>query len=79
MIFTLPFLKGAAERAVKTAAQTALGFFIVGTTGLLELDWVALASVSGAAAIASLLTSIGNADFVAGAPGVDGRHEAENV
>jgi len=75
MIFTIAFLKGAAERALKTAAQTALGFFVVGTTGLLELDWVALASVSGAAAIASLLTSIGNADFVAGAP-TTGKHEA---
>lgn len=68
MLFTLAFLKGAAERAIKTGAQTALAFFVIGTTGLLDLDWVALGSVSGAAVIASLLTSIGNAGFVAGPP-----------
>lgn len=68
MIWTKAFWKGAAERGVKTFAQTAVGFFIVGTTGLLDLEWVSLVSVSGAAAIASLLTSIGNADFVAGPP-----------
>jgi hypothetical protein len=65
-MFTLAFLKGAAERSIKTAAQTALAFFVIGTTGLLDLDWVALGSVAGAAAVASLLTSIGNASFVAG-------------
>jgi hypothetical protein len=57
-VFTLAFAKAAAERALKTAAQTALSYFVIGTTGILDLDWAALASVSGAAAIASVLTSI---------------------
>lgn len=66
MLWTANFWRGAAERGIKTFAQTAVGFFVVGTTGLLELNWVSLVSVSGAAALASVLTSIGNADFVAG-------------
>lgn len=68
MLWTTAFWKGAAERAIKTFCQTAVGYFIVGTTGLLNLDFITLASVSGAAAVASVLTSIGNADFVAGEP-----------
>jgi hypothetical protein len=57
-MFTKSFALAAAERAVKTFAQTALSYFVVGTTGLLDLDYAALASVSGAAAVASILTSI---------------------
>lgn len=67
-MFSKAFWKGAAERAIKTIAQTAVAYFVIGTTGILEIDWVALGSVSAAAGIASLLTSIGNADFVAGKP-----------
>jgi len=67
-MWTKSFWKGAAERAIKTIAQTAVAYFVIGTTGILEIDWVALGSVSAAAGIASLLTSIGNADFVAGKP-----------
>lgn len=74
MIWTKAFWKGAAERSIKTAAQTAAAYFIIGTTGLLELEWLLVASVSGAAAVASLLTSIGSADFVAGATA---KHVAE--
>ena len=37
-------------------------------TGLLTVDWAAALSVAGAAGLASLLTSIGSADFVAGTP-----------
>jgi hypothetical protein len=66
MLWSLAFWKGAAERAVKTFAQAAVAFIAVGTTGILDLDYGTVASVAGAAALASLLTSIGNADFVAG-------------
>ena len=69
MIFTVDFLKGAGERAIRTFAQTLVAYFVVGTS-LIGFDWAAALSVSGAAAIASLLTSIGNADFVAGKPNV---------
>lgn len=67
MLWTSDFWKGASERLIKTFAQTLVGFFVVGTTGLLDVDWPAAVSVAGAAALASLLTSIGNADFTAGA------------
>jgi hypothetical protein len=66
VIWRKEFWKGAAERGIKTFAQTFVGYIVVGTTGLLDLDYVTAASVAGAAALASLLTSVGNADFVAG-------------
>lgn len=69
MIWTTAFWKGAAERAIKTAAQSLAAVFVVGTTSLLDVDWTVSLSVAGAAALASLLTSIGNADFVAGRTG----------
>lgn len=70
MLWTISFWKGAAERGIKTGAQTLAAYFVIGTTGVLDFDWVAALSITGAAIVASLLTSIGNADFVAGvAPG----------
>lgn len=65
-MFSKDFWKGAAERGIKTIAQTALAYFVIGTTGILDIDWVALGSVSAAAGLASLLTSIANPSFVAG-------------
>lgn len=79
MIWTLAFWKGLAERAIKTGAQTLAAYFVIGTTSLLDLDWVTALSVSGAAMVASALTSLGNADFVAGVkevPDGDGKHRA---
>lgn len=52
------FWMDATERAVKTAAQIAVTFFIVGQTGLMDADWVQVGSVSAVAGIVSLLTSI---------------------
>lgn len=81
MIWTLAFWKGAGERAIKTFAQVLAGYIVVGTTGLLEVDWVTALSVAGAATFASLLTSIGNAEFTAGVvpgdelAGLAGRHK----
>jgi hypothetical protein len=66
MIWTIAFWKGAAERSVKTGAQTLAAYFVIGTTGVVDFDWIPALSVTGAAMVASLLTSIGNADFVAG-------------
>lgn len=65
-MFSKDFWKGAAERGIKTIAQTALAYFVIGTTGILDVDWVAIGSVSAAAGLASLLTSIANPSFVAG-------------
>ena len=50
--------KAAIVRAVKTAAQTAVALIGTGTVGFTDLDWVQIASISGVAAVLSLLTSI---------------------
>ena len=52
------FWKDAAERAIKTFAQVAVSFLVIGTTGVLDVDWQQMASISGVAALASVLTSI---------------------
>lgn len=66
MIWTVAFWKGATERAVKTVAQSLVAVVGVTGVGLLSIDWTGALSVAAAAGLASLLTSIGSADFVAG-------------
>lgn len=68
MIWTKAFWKGAAERGIKTIAQSLAAVIAVGSTGLLDVDWLSALSIAGAAGLASLLTSIASADFVAGPP-----------
>ncbi len=58
------FWSDAIERAVRTAAQAALGIVGAGTLGVLDVDWGIVGSVSGLAAVVSLLTS-----FAAGSTG----------
>lgn len=48
----------ATERAVKTVAQTALATISIGAAGILDVDWVNVASVSALAGVMSLLTSV---------------------
>ena len=48
----------AAERAVRTAAQTAVALIGTGAVGIIDVDWQNVASVSAVAAVVSLLTSI---------------------
>lgn len=57
-MFTVSFWKDAGERSIKTFAQVAVSFLVIGTTGVLDVDWVQVASISGVAALASILTSI---------------------
>lgn len=57
-ILSPEFWSYAGERAVKTFAQTALATLGGGSIGLLAVDWVGVASVSGGAAVLSILTSI---------------------
>lgn len=66
MIWTAEFWKGASERALKTFAQTLAAMFVVGVP-LFDLDFVQGLQLAGTAALASLLTSIGSADFTSGA------------
>lgn len=58
------WLRAAATRAVKTFCQTALSMLTVGQA-FIEVNWVNVISVSGVAAVISVLTS------VAGLPEVD--------
>lgn len=52
------WLKAAGMRAIKTFAQTAVGLLGGEMVGLMEVDWVAVLSVSTLAAVTSLLTSV---------------------
>lgn len=45
-------------RAVKTVAQTAVGMLTGNMVGVMDVDWIAVASVALMAGIVSLLTSI---------------------
>lgn len=74
IMFTVAFLKGAGERAVKTFLQTFVAVVVAGlgadavgiSAGLLDVSWLDALSVSALATIMSLATSAGNADFTAG-------------
>lgn len=52
------YLDYAVERSLKTVAQTAIATIGVGAIGVLDVDWVNVASVSALAGIMSLLTSV---------------------
>ena len=63
----MTWLKAALIRAVKTVAQTAVGMLSGSAVGVLEADWVAVASVAAMAGVVSILTSL------AGLPEVKGQ------
>lgn len=54
------FWSDAIERAVKTVAQTSVSLLVAGSSGLLEVDWLQVASVAGLAGLVSVLTSVGS-------------------
>jgi hypothetical protein len=61
-MLTRSFWRDAAERAVKTAAQVAVGLLTADQViGLLDIDWGQGASVVGLATLISLLTSVASA------------------
>jgi len=55
---TIAWWRAAGMRAVKTAAQTAVALIGTGAIGILDVDWVSVASAAALAAIVSLITSI---------------------
>ena len=57
--------KAAGIRAAKTFCQTAVSMIGTVAVGFTDLDWIQIASVSGVAALVSILTS------VAGLPELD--------
>lgn len=54
----LNWVKAAGIRAIKTVAQTAVSMLSGEALGIMEADWVAVASVAAMAGVVSLLTSI---------------------
>lgn len=75
MLWTAAFWRGATERAIKTFAQALVAVIGVGAVGLLDVDWIGAVSAALLATVVSLLTSIGNADFTAGATPVVIEHD----
>lgn len=65
------WLKAAGVRAAKTIAQTALGMLTGNMVGIMDVDWIAVLSVSATAGVISLLTSI------AGLPELKAESEVE--
>lgn len=60
------FWAATAERAVKTAAQTAIALIGTDQIGVLDLDWGQIGSVTGTAVVLSILTSIASGTGGAG-------------
>lgn len=52
------FWVDAFDRAVATVAQAAVAVLTANVTGLLDVDWVQILSVSGLAGAVSVLTSV---------------------
>lgn len=57
------FVKDAAERAVKTFAQTLLAYFGASALDILHADWGNALSVSAGAVVLSVLTSLLSVKF----------------
>lgn len=80
-IYTPTFWKDAAERAISTAAQAAIGVLTAGSIGLVDVDWASTGSIAGLAAVVSILKSIvasgiGNGDASLVDTAGPGRHAA---
>ncbi len=56
------------ERAIKTFAQSAAALLVAAGTGLLDADWLQILSVSGMAAVVSVLSSVGTGAVTDGSP-----------
>ena len=56
--FFIHWIQAAGIRAVKTFAQTMAGMLTGDAIGMMDVEWMAILSVSALAAIASLATSV---------------------
>lgn len=56
--YWLNWVKAAGVRCLKTVAQTAVSMLSCGAVGIMEVDWIAVASAAALAGVLSLLTSI---------------------
>ena len=70
-IWTAQFWKATAERAIATAAQSALAALGTDLVGVLDIDAVAVLSLAGGGAVLSILKSIA-ATAATGSPSVGG-------
>lgn len=57
-VLTKKWAKAMLVRAIKTMAQTAVSMLSGNMLGIVDVDWIAVASVSTMAGIVSILTSI---------------------
>ncbi len=57
--YWIKWAKAAFIRALKTTAQTAVSMLTGNMVGIMDADWVAVASIAGMAGVVSILTSIG--------------------
>lgn len=59
-MFTKEFWKAAAERAIKTGAQSVLTAYFVGDVALnaLQADWLNMAGIGAGGVVLSILTSL---------------------
>lgn len=72
-MYSFTFWKDAVERAVKTVAQAAVAVLAGNATGLLDVDWVQIASVAGLAGLVSVLTSVGSGAVTKDSPSLVNR------
>ncbi|MYT30458.1 MULTISPECIES: holin [unclassified Streptomyces] len=69
-LFTTSFWANAAERAVKTFAQTLLAALGLDTADLLSLPWTHALALAGVATVLSVITSIATAGTGKPGPGI---------
>lgn len=62
-MFNFYFWVAAAERALKTLAQTLVALIGANAVSVMELDWPQMLGVAGTAAVVSILTSLASAPF----------------
>lgn len=62
-MFNTLFWIAAAERALKTLAQTLVALIGANAVSVMDLDWPQMLGVAGTAAVVSILTSLASAPF----------------